>query len=105
MEQISQSPPAPLSSVLCRLPETLFGMAQGAKKKKRRRKRQQTDSNLPMIHCKEMQRRRERERQEVSIYLGKEVPPVNPSHPSARLPRQGAVTETHRCTSLEMSSK
>lgn len=46
-----------------------------------------------------------RARQEVSIYLGKEVPLVIPSHPSARLLRQRAVTETHRCTSLGMSSK
>lgn len=101
MEQISQSPSVrdPTGDVVSN------GTRCKEKKKKGPRRRRRTDSNLPMIHCKEMQRRRERERQEVSIYLGKEVPPVNPSHPSARLPRQGAVTETHRCTPLGMSSK
>lgn len=88
MEQISQSPS------VHRLNRDVVSNGTGCKKQKKKknrpRRQRRTDSNLPMIYCKEMQRRREWERQEVSIYLGKEVPPVNPSHPSARLPREGS---------------
>lgn len=72
-------------------------MKSGVKRPQNRAGLSQTSPDSLQIDVKK--------RREVSIYLGKKVPFFIPSHPSAHLLRQRAVTETHRCTSPGMSSK